>query len=59
MGDAPKRIARLERSPEEIRQDERQWYLDPQEGDLLPEALPEEDPRLLSKPISVPRMVID
>ena len=59
MGDAPKIIEELRQTREQLRDSERQWYLDTTTGELKPEEDPREDPQIRPKPVRVARRTFD
>jgi hypothetical protein len=59
MGEAPKIIEELRRTREQIRESERDWFLDPATGELKPEEDPTEDPQVRPKPVRVARQTFD
>jgi hypothetical protein len=59
MGDAPKIIEEIRRTREQVREEERQWALDPTKGELQAEEDPTEDPRLRPQPVQVAQQTFD
>jgi hypothetical protein len=59
MGDAPKIIEGLRLTREQLRETERQRYLDPATGELKAEADPAEDPQARPAPMPVARQTFD
>lgn len=59
MGAAPKVLEELRLAPEQLRETDRQWFLDTTTGDLKPEADPTEDARARPTPIRVARRIFD
>ncbi len=59
MGEAPKIIEGIRRSRAQVQEDERQWHLDADTGELKPEAVPDEVPEVRPQPIRVARQTFD
>jgi len=59
MGTAPKILEELRLTPEQLRDTDRQWFLDATTGELKPEADPSEDARARPRPIRVARRIFD
>lgn len=59
MGDAPRIIEALDMSREQLRELNRQWHLDPESGQIVPEIDPAELPETQPRSISVPRQTFD
>lgn len=59
MGNAPKIIEELRQTREQMRENERQWSLDPTTGELRPEADSNEEPRVRPQPVRIARQTFD
>ena len=59
MGAAPKVLEELRLTPEQLRENDRQWLLDTATGELKPEADPSEDARIRPRPVRVARRIFD
>ncbi len=59
MGEAPKIIEELKLTRAQLRENERQWSLDPTTGQLEPEDDPSEDPQVQPEPIRIARQTFD
>lgn len=59
MGRAPKIIEGIRRTKEQIREEERKWFLDTQTGEMKPEEDPAEEPNVRPQPIQVAHQTFD
>jgi hypothetical protein len=59
MGKAPKILEELRQTREQVRESERQWFLDTTSGELKPEEVPTEDPQTRPQPVRVARQTFD
>ncbi len=59
MGNAPKILEELRQTRDQLRESERQWFLDTTTGELKPEVEPGEDPETRPQPIRVARQTFD
>jgi N-acyl-L-homoserine lactone synthetase len=59
MGQAPKIIEEIRRTRKQVLEDERQWKLNPETGELEAEELPGEDAQARPQPVQVPRQTTD
>ncbi|MGE5287306.1 MAG: hypothetical protein ACM3ML_08915 [Micromonosporaceae bacterium] len=59
MGAAPEILEELRLTPEQLREIEREWFLDTTTGELKPEEDPAENPRARPRPVRVARRTYD
>lgn len=59
MGDAPKIIEELRQTRDQLRENERQWFLDTATGELTPEPDPIEIPQVRPQPVQAARYTFD
>ena len=59
MGKAPKIVEELRQTREQVRENEREWFLDTTTGELKPEEVPAEDPQVRPRPVRVADQTTD